>query len=277
MKLIRALHEKINEDSNLIIFCESKILYDHKQNSYIFKLKNLNSEVMKGPFLAITEIKDEFTYVLDINIRTKDQILGLYSDPEIVNFVDLINILTFLDKDSFLLVSRASILNKWNASNVFCNYCGNENEFDLNEGAFKCKCKKIYKYPSISPCIITLIYDDTKILLGRNKFFPPNMYSTLAGFIEAGENAEQALVREVKEEVNLEVSNIKYFSSQSWPFPSQLMLGFLCKFKSGAIVLNDKELEDAKWFNVDELPLIPPETSISGQLIRSYIEDHLKL
>ena len=103
------------------------------------------------------------------------------------------------------------------------------------------------------------------------------MYSTLAGFIEAGENAEEALIREVKEEVNLDVSNITYHSSQSWPFPSQLMLGFLCKYEAGEILLNDKELEDARWFDINDLPIIPPDTSISGQLIRSYIEDHLEL
>jgi len=103
------------------------------------------------------------------------------------------------------------------------------------------------------------------------------MYSTLAGFIEAGESAEQALAREVKEEVNVDVTDITYYSSQSWPFPAQLMLGYLCKYKSGDILLNDEELEDARWFNIHELPIIPPQQSISGQLIRSYIEDHLKL
>ena len=96
-------------------------------------------------------------------------------------------------------------------------------------------------------------------------------------FIEAGENAEEALIREVKEEVNVEVSDITYYSSQSWPFPAQLMLGYFCKYKSGDIFLNDDELEDARWFHINDLPIIPPVTSISGQLIRSYIEDHLRL
>ena len=102
-------------------------------------------------------------------------------------------------------------------------------------------------------------------------------YSTLAGFIEAGENAEEALIREVKEEVNVDVTDIEYYSSQSWPFPAQLMLGYFCKYKGGKIMLNDNELEDARWFNINELPIIPPDASISGQLIRSYIEGRLKL
>tara|TARA_B100000767_G_scaffold56968_1_gene52659 strand:+ start:180 stop:491 length:312 start_codon:yes stop_codon:yes gene_type:complete len=103
------------------------------------------------------------------------------------------------------------------------------------------------------------------------------MFSTLAGFIEAGENAEEALAREVMEEVNVKVVNIEYYGSQSWPFPSQLMLGYFCEYLEGEIHLNDDELEEARWFDLDALPIIPPETSISGQLIRSYIADRSKL
>ena len=198
-------------------------------------------------------------------------------DPDSINFIDLRQILGVVDQSSFLLASRASILNTWVSNNIFCSVCGNDHLFNAAEGAFECSCNNSPKYPSISPCIITLIHDEDKILLGRSKFFPPNMYSTLAGFIEAGESAEQALAREVKEEVNVDVTDITYYSSQSWPFPAQLMLGYLCKYKSGDIFLNDEELEDARWFNINELPIIPPQASISGQLIRSYIEGHLKL
>ena len=275
MKLIRTLHKSINEGTSIIIFCENKILYDQIEKSYIFNPKDLNLKEINGPFLAIAKVSDCYVYV--INIDSKDEILGIFMNPDTTNFIDLINILAFLDAESFLIASRASILNNWHIKNTYCNYCGNINQFDLEEGAFKCECNNALNYPSISPCIITLIHDDERILLGRSKFFPENMYSTLAGFIEAGESAEQALIREVLEEVNVEVSQIEYHSSQSWPFPSQLMLGYKCKYQKGEIVLNDKELEDAQWFNIKELPNIPPDTSISGQLIRSYIEDHLEL
>ncbi len=275
MKLIRTLHESINEDTNLIIFCENKILYDQNKKSYLFNPKDLNLKEINGPFLAIAKVNDRYIYV--INIDSKVEILGIFMNPDTTNFIDLINILAFFDAESFLIASRASILNNWHIKNTFCNYCGNINKFDLKEGAFRCECNNALNYPSISPCIITLIYDDERILLGRSKFFPENMYSTLAGFIDAGESAEQALIREVSEEVNVEVSQIEYHSSQSWPFPSQLMLGYKCKYQKGEIILNDKELEDAQWFNIKELPNIPPDTSISGQLIRSYIEGHLKL
>ena len=275
MKLIRELHESFKEDSKLIIFCDNKILYDQAKNTYSFAIKDLNLSDQLGPYLAIALIDNCFVYVL--NIDEDQNILGLFMDPDVIHFVELRQMLGILDQSSFLLLSRATILKSWLSANVFCSICGNQNSFNKKEGAFECSCNAAPKYPTISPCIITLIYDEDNILLGRSKFFPPNMYSTLAGFIEAGENAEEALIREVKEEVNVEIANIKYFSSQSWPFPAQLMLGYFCQYKKGEIILNDAELEDARWFNIKELPIIPPDASISGQLIRSYIEGRLKL
>ena len=275
MKLIRELHKSFKEDSMLIIFCDSKILYDQSENTYSFAPKDLNLKNLTKPLLSIAVIDGCYFYV--VNVSKDENILGLIMNLESINFVDLRQILGFLDQSSFLLASRASILQAWITSSSFCSICGKSNLYNDKEGAFECKCNSSLKYPSISPCIITLIHDEDQILLGRSKFFPPNMYSTLAGFIEAGENAEEALIREVKEEVNVNVSDIKYYSSQSWPFPAQLMLGYFCKYKSGKIELNDKELEDARWFNINELPIIPPDASISGQLIRSYIEDRLKL
>ena len=275
MKLIRELHETIKEDSKLIIFCDNKILYDQAKNTYSFAIKDLNLTDQLGPYLAIALIDNCFVYVL--NIDEDQNILGLFMDPDVIHFVELRQMLGILDQSSFLLLSRATILKSWLSANVFCSICGNQNSFNKKEGAFECSCNAAPKYPTISPCIITLIYDEDNILLGRSKFFPPNMYSTLAGFIEAGENAEEALIREVKEEVNVEITNIKYFSSQSWPFPAQLMLGYFCQYKKGEIILNDAELEDARWFDIKELPIIPPDASISGQLIRSYIEGRLKL
>ena len=253
MKLIRELHETFKEDSKLIIFCDNKILYDQAKNTYSFAIKDLNLSDQLGPYLAIALIDNCFVYVL--NIDEDQNILGLFMDPDVIHFVELRQMLGILDQSSFLLLSRATILKSWLSANVFCSICGNKNSFNKKEGAFECSCNAAPKYPTISPCIITLIYDEDNILLGRSKFFPPNMYSTLAGFIEAGENAEEALIREVKEEVNVEITNIKYFSSQSWPFPAQLMLGYFCQYKKGEIILNDAELEDARWFNIKELPL----------------------
>ena len=127
-------------------------------------------------------------------------------------------------------------------------------------------------YPRIAPCVIVLITRGEELLLARNVNFPRPMYSTLAGFIEAGETAEETLVREVKEEVGVDVTNVRYFQSQSWPFPNQLMLGFFADYAGGDIVCDEIEIADAQLFHYRELQMIPPASSVSGQLIRHYIE-----
>lgn len=275
MNLIRELHETLSEDSQLIIFCDDKILYDQEENNYCFPINDLNKLSQDLSYLCIAENQNKKIYVIDVD--SNEQVLGLFMDPKVVSFIDFRHLLGLVGLDNFQLLSRASMLKTWNRNSQFCSQCGKKNLFNQKEGAYVCECSKSPKYPSISPCVITLVHDEDRILLGRSNFFPKNMFSTLAGFIEAGENAEQALVREVKEEVNVEVSEISYQSSQSWPFPSQLMLGYTCKYLSGEIILNDLELEEARWFDIDDLPIIPPSTSISGQLIRSYIEGRLKL
>jgi NAD+ diphosphatase len=128
-------------------------------------------------------------------------------------------------------------------------------------------------YPSISPCVLALIKKDNQILLARNALFPQGLYSALAGFIEVSETAEETVEREVYEEVSLKVKNIKYFGSQSWPFPSQLMLAYICDYESGDIKVDGNEIVDAKWFDIDNLPNTPPSSTLSGRLINSYISD----
>ena len=277
MEPIRQLHDNFQPQSKLIIFCDGKILYDHDKKTYCFEPKDLNTLDSYSPFLSIAKdnLLDDYYYSIEIAPNT--DILGIFMDPAKIEFTDFRTTLSFIDPSDFKLISRASILINWKAANQFCSTCGNKTLFNSKEGAPDCECLAPPRYPIISPCIITLIHDKDRILLGRSKFFPPNMFSTLAGFIEAGENAEEALVREVMEEVNVKVSDIKYYGSQSWPFPSQLMLGYFCKYVEGEIKLNDAELEEARWFHLDDLPMIPPDSSISGQLIRSYISDHLKL
>jgi NAD+ diphosphatase len=277
MEPIRQLHDNFKPQTKLIIFCDGKILYDHDQKTYCFDAKDLNSLSDYSPYLSIAKDPKSNEYYYSIDIDPKTNVLGIFMDPAKIEFTDFRTTLSFLDPSDFQLISRASILVNWKATNQFCSSCGKQTVFNLSEGAPDCDCLAPPRYPIISPCIITLIHDNDRILLGRSKFFPPNMFSTLAGFIEAGENSEEALAREVMEEVNVKVSEVRYYGSQSWPFPSQLMLGYFCKYEEGDIHLNDAELEEARWFDLDDLPMIPPDTSISGQLIRSYISDRSKL
>jgi NAD+ diphosphatase len=131
-------------------------------------------------------------------------------------------------------------------------------------------------YPSISPCVLALIHKDNKILLARNALFPEGLFSALAGFVEVSETAEECVEREVFEEVSIKVKDVKYFGSQSWPFPSQLMLAYTCEYESGNIIVDGKEIVEADWFDLSNLPNTPPDSTLSGTLINSYISGHLK-
>ena len=119
-----------------------------------------------------------------------------------------------------------------------------------------------------------MVIKGNEVLLARNNLFPEGLFSVLAGFVEVSESAEETVKREVLEEVNLKVTNLKYFGSQPWPFPSQLMLGFSCEYESGEIKIDEKEIAEANWYRYDKLPYVPPSTSLSGLLINSFVEDH---
>jgi NAD+ diphosphatase len=182
---------------------------------------------------------------------------------------DLRHLMSILDENEMNLVGRANQLLHWLKSNKHCGYCGLEKKFDEKEEAMFCSCNSIMTYPTISPCVLALIKKDNQILLARNALFPQGLYSALAGFIEVSETAEETVEREIYEEVSLKVKNIKYFGSQSWPFPSQLMLAYTCEYDSGAIEVDGKEIVEAQWFDLDNLPSTPPNSTLSGRLINS--------
>ena len=153
----------------------------------------------------------------------------------------------------------------WQNTHKLCGSCGFQNF--STEGGFvmKCsndKCGKSH-FPRTDPAIITLISFQDKVLLGRSPRFPKGMYSTLAGFVEPGESLEQALEREVFEEVGVKVRNIKYFDSQPWPFPASLMLGFFAEATSEKMNIDYNEIEDAHWFSIEELKTLQ-HPSING-------------
>ena len=172
----------------------------------------------------------------------------------------------------FSICSRSLQLTDWKNNNKFCGVCGSKMKGHESERAMYCECNNILIYPKISPCIIVLVTNGENILLAHNKNFPGNFFSTLAGFIEAGESAEDAIHREIFEEVKVKVKNIEYFGSQSWPFPSQLMLGYHAEYSEGEIKPDGVEIDNADWFHFENLPQVPTgNISISGQLIESYI------
>ncbi|MDR2313824.1 MAG: NAD(+) diphosphatase [Spirochaetaceae bacterium] len=163
---------------------------------------------------------------------------------------------------------------QWRRDSVYCGSCGAPNGDSPSELARLCpRCGRV-EYPRISPAVITLVYrDDGRALLAHNKKFKPRLYSLIAGFTEAGENLEAAAAREVKEEVNLEVRDIRYVTSQCWPFPNSLMVGFTARYEGGKLKCDGQEILDAQWFTRESVLAGTPELPGPGSVSR-YIIDH---
>jgi len=175
------------------------------------------------------------------------------------------------DNRDFAIAGKANQILDWHMSHRHCGQCGDATRILQAQRAVSClTCERQY-FPRINPCVIVLINQGSKILLARSSRFKTGFYSCLAGFIEVGETPEETVLREVKEEVGIDVENIRYVKSQSWPFPSQLMLGFFADYKSGELVLEEEEIEDANWYSYDDLPPVPsPDISVAGELIQLY-------
>jgi NAD+ diphosphatase len=178
-----------------------------------------------------------------------------------------------LDPSLFGVVGRAMHTCDWLTTARFCGRCGTATKRVETERAMVCPACSLHVYPRISPAIITLVRKGELALLASNAKFPGIFYSTLAGFADIGESLEETLVREVKEEVGVEVGDIRYFGSQPWPFPNSLMIAFTAEWKSGEIVIDPTEISDAQWFSAKALPTIPPPLSIARQLIDAWIAE----
>ena len=183
-----------------------------------------------------------------------------------------------LESQLFAVAGRSVQIMDWDRTHQYCARCGDPVQLQVGEPAKKCLSCGQTHYPRLSPAVIVAISRDgeqgREILLARNKRFPPGWYSVLAGFVEPGESLEQCVAREVFEEVCVRVDNIRYFSSQPWPFPHSLMIGFTADYVGGEFVLQEAEIDEAHWFRPDALPKIPPRISIARQLIDAFVAEN---
>lgn len=166
--------------------------------------------------------------------------------------------------------ARKQALAQWNERERFCSYCGAALpavDTDAVSASRRCEQCGTVHFPRIEPCVIVRIERDGKILLAKHVQRNTDIFACIAGFIEAGESAEHALQREIREETGIEVTNIRYFGSQSWPFPDQLMLAFTADYAGGEITLQQDELAQVGWFDPQHLPPHPKPGSISWRLI----------
>jgi len=180
---------------------------------------------------------------------------------------------TITNEQQYTLLASASQIVTWHLSFKFCPRCATRLDAHSNELAKICGSCGHHQYPRISPCIIVLVKKGDRCLLAHGSKFAPGRYSTLAGFIEAGESAENAVVREVQEEVGITVGNIEYCFSQSWPFPHSFMLGYMADYVAGDITPDGEEILDADWFSADDLPTLPPKFTIARRLIDRFLTE----
>lgn len=186
-------------------------------------------------------------------------------------FAGLRSLFGVMDDDLVAIAGRAFKIVDWNRTHQYCGVCATPTERAAHERSRRCPACHHTAYPRISPARMCLVTRGDEILLARNVNFPAGRYSALAGFLEAGESIEEAVIREVQEEVGIKVSQPKYFASQSWPFPHSLMIAFTAEYAGGELTPNGHEIAEASWFTAENLPQLPPRVSIA----RALIEDTL--
>ena len=244
----------------------------------------------ENPFSAVLLHYDEVAAHLD---HEHTVFLGMYRDrpafavnvgdtpdapfSELGQFHDLRYLGSVLPVDEANLVAHARALVLFHRAQKFCARCGSPTIADAGGNSRACTATDCAQqiFPRIDPAIIVLVSDRDRCLLGRQPGWPEGRYSTIAGFVEPGESLEDAVSREVYEETNVRTQSVHYHSSQPWPFPSSIMLGFTADAASADIKLNDGELEDAQWFTRKQLqsgfPKLPYRLSIARRLVDHWL------
>lgn len=248
------------------MFLNGNLLVKNEKGTLILPtfndIKSLNIEYNTKFFLGDTYEKSCFAAEAAYEFKlSKDfNLISLRSTGEL------------LDEQLFLISGRASQILNWDKSHRFCGKCGSKTENKKDEMAKICpNCNNIM-YPVICPAIIVAITKGNKILLAHNKRFKNNMYSLIAGFVEAGEDLNSTVKREIFEEVGIKVKNIEYYKSSPWPFPNSLMIGFFAEYESGEVAVDGNEIDSANWFTKDDLPALPKKFTIARKLIDEFIK-----
>jgi NAD+ diphosphatase len=254
-------------DGNVIVTCGGTIVRSSPEGDLFWSYRQLKF-ILTSPgdelhFLG--HFRGEQVFAAEI---TQDTLALIESETS-----GLRDFLGKIPDTLFQLLGRAVQITDWYLGHRFCGYCGSATQQVPKERAMGCSaCGKSF-YPRLSPCVMALVTRGHQCLLARHgQHRTHGFYTVLAGFIEPGENVESAIRREVREEVGLEVANPTYIASQPWPFPGQLMLGFFADYDGGEIVVDGLEIDEACWFNYDNLPQVPGEFTLSGQLIRTFVE-----
>jgi NAD+ diphosphatase len=180
-----------------------------------------------------------------------------------------------MSPEEFRAAARERELEEWQSINRFCGKCGSlmQPHAHADQRALVCSECGYTAYPKLSPAVIVLVTKGNKILLQRNTHYRLKNWTLVAGFVDAGENFEDAVRREVMEEASIEVKDLRYFGSQTWPFPSNIMVGFRAEYAFGELTPDGEEVIESGWFGRDNLPEIPHKGSIARAMIDAWLEE----
>ena len=237
----------------LFVFNENRELYLDSNNELAINLDDFEVNFT----LYIGEYNKKRAFV--VNVEGDDEFYDLREVYEI-------------DHDLYHIAGKAVLVNDWYISYRFCGRCGSKTQLDEKDMMLKCpNCGQVH-YPRIASAIIVAIRNGDKLLMAKHSYHDNIRYALIAGFVEPGETIEEAVHREVLEEVGVKVKNLKYERSQSWPFPNSLMLGFTAEYDSGEIKVDGDEILKAKWFKKDEIIRYGSDIRISDWLIQEFID-----
>jgi len=231
-------------------------------------------QVADSASLGMTPLRTQYLGTLDGDHCFAAEVDKVTEPPDGMRFEGLRALYGRLPDDLFFLAGRAVQIIAWDRTHQYCGHCGTRTVYHKVDRATECPHCGLVNYPRIAPAVIVAVERGDELLLARNANFPAAFFSVLAGFVEAGESLEETVRRELREEVRIEVKDIRYFGSQSWPFPNSLMVGFTATYASGEICVDTNEVAEAAWFRYDTLPRVPPGLSIARKLIDAFIAKH---
>lgn len=256
------------EKAYWFIFSGDKMIFEKDDKNYLIPY------IASPEDIAVLITRKQYLGTLYGKPAYSAEASSIENIPDNVILSDLKSAYRYICEDLFLLAGKALQIVNWDKAHQFCGKCGSPTVYMENERAKVCPKCGFRSYPRLSPAVITAIIKDGQILLAHAKHFSGDMHSVIAGFVEPGETLEEAVQREIKEEVGLKVKNIKYFGNQPWPFPDSLMIGFTAEYLEGEICADGYEIDHADWYTPNNLPPIPSEISIARKLIDWYIENY---
>ena len=243
------------EDDILFIFNENRELYLDENKNLPKSLDDFKPDFCL--FIGVYNNKNAFV----INVETQEE---FYPLQEVYEF----------NHDLYHIAGKAVLVRDWYISHRFCGRCGVETQLDEKDMMLKCpSCGQVH-YPRIAPAIIVAVRNEDKLLMAKHSYHKTHRYALVAGFVEPGESIEEAVHREVLEEIGIKIKNLKYQKSQSWPFPNSLMLAFTAEYDSGDIKVDGDEILKAKWFKKEEIERYDSDISISDWLIQDFIDNY---